>query len=176
MKNNYLIVIVVIAIVGYFYFSKPRTKKRIDLKTEFQQNLQRIKRLYPNVNPADIEKVYRLETAHFRSGQYKGTWAPGMEKFGDKFPYGWNTINNQVWKKYPAAKPTGKFWTGTEGGTGIQKTFLVFPDLMAAMVTLAGFIDYYGIPQAWYSKKPEARERYKKSLDKINARWTDEIF
>lgn len=84
-----------------------------------------------------LEQLYRKETAHFRSGQFKGGASPGMEPSPNNnrtFPYGWTSL-----KKFSEAYniPAEKFYiTGpyTEGGTGKQKYFIGFPNVYTAML------------------------------------------
>lgn len=40
-----------------------------------------------------IEKIYRSETSHFKSEQYKNTGTIGMEAFGKPPYYGWAFLN-----------------------------------------------------------------------------------
>ncbi len=51
-----------------------------------------------------IEKIYRWETGHFKSGQYVNCGSPGMEAFGEAPSYGWNS---DVYTKYPEYIPVG---------------------------------------------------------------------
>ncbi len=173
MDRKQLIVIAAL-IVAVLFFSGRFVKKRKDMKSEYQSNVRILSNIFPEWVLRDMERMYRIETANFKSGQFKGTFSPGMETFGKTYPYGWNTISRVVWERYPAARPTGKLWTGTEGGTGLQKSFLVFPHLLAAMTTVAGFITHYKNAARWYSTKPESQERYAASLAKFKTTWTDE--
>jgi hypothetical protein len=163
-------------VLAFLYFTGRLTFKRLSMKEQYQKNLLTLRKHFPLWVLRSMEQMYRLETAHFTSGQFKGTYSPGMETFGKKFPYGWITVNREVWSKFPSAKPTGELWTGREGGTGKQKSFLKFPSLMAAMTTVAGFINHYQNPARWYSTNTESQARYKNSLSKMKPRWTDEVF
>lgn len=169
-------IIITGAVVAFLYFTGRLTFKRLSMKEQYQKNLLTLSKSFPLWVLTDMEKIYRLETAHFTSGQFKGTFAPGMETFGKKFPFGWITVNREVWSQFPQTKPTGKLWTGREGGTGKQKSFLKFPSLLAAMTTVAGFVNHYQNAARWYSTNTDSQVRYTKSLQKIKPRWTDEVF
>lgn len=165
-----VLVIILLGITG------KKVKSIMDYNKEFSDGLRALKKAgYTKEQLQYLEKIYRLETNHFKSGQFKGTFSPGMEKFDDTFPYGWNTINKVVWSSVPAAKPIG-FLPYTENGTGKTKYFLKFPSLLAAMTTVAGFIKYYNTPARWYSTKADAQARYLSSLNKIKTPLTDEIY
>jgi len=84
-----------------------------------------------------LEQLFRWETSHFRSGQFKGTNSPGMEPSpnGNKvFPYGWTSLKNFA-TAYNIPS-TSFFISGpyTEGGTGKQKYFVGFPNVYIAML------------------------------------------
>lgn len=174
MKPQYLI----LAALGiaFLFFTGRLTIKRLSMKEQYQKNLLVLANSFPLWVLKDMERMYRLETRFFTSGQFKGTFSPGMETFGKKFPYGWITVNREVWSVFPYAKPTGKLWTGKEGGTGKQKSFLVFPSLLAAMTTVAGFIYHYQNAARWYSTNKESQERYRNTLTRMKTDWTDETF
>lgn len=83
-----------------------------------------------------LEQLFRKETAHFTSRQFKGGGSPGMEPSPNTnrtFPYGWTSL-----KRFADANaiPYSKFYISgpyTEGGTGKQKYFIGFPNVYTAM-------------------------------------------
>ena len=164
-----LVIIIVLFILYYFVFKKSEYEK------EFAFVLKKVKNRYGENIAKNVEKMYRLETNHFKSGQFKGTYSPGMEKFGNNYPYGWNTIAKIFWDIYPINQPVG-FWSGKEGKTGKQKTFLKFPSLQSAVFTLAEFLKHYGNnPGRWYSLNKDSQTRYNNSISKINTPIYDSI-
>lgn len=125
---------------------------------------------------ANAEKIYRLETNHFKSGQFLHTWSPGMEQFGFNYPYGWHTLDKIFWSQYPTHKPIG-FYTASENKTGIKKTFLKFANITDALLTVCAFLENNGnIPSLWFSKNLNSQINYQKSLDKIKPLITDAIY
>lgn len=136
------------------------------IEKDFQKNLQLIKNQFNEYIAKYVEKIYRLETNHLKSGQFKQTYSAGMEAFSEQYPYGWKTMHQIFWSKYPEYKPTG-FITMKENQTGLTKKFLKFPNLLAAMLTLAKYIEYYNNPARWYSTDAEAQKSYMKKLDNI---------
>jgi hypothetical protein len=123
-----------------------------------------------------LEQLYRLETAHFRSGQFKNTFSPGMERFGGGFPFGWYSLNNYFWKNWPEHKPTNLFYTGIEGGTGKRKTFLKFNNIIDAMATTLANARMKKSFAAWYSNNKDSQKRYLESLNKINPKLAKNVF
>jgi len=132
--------------------------------------------IYPRSIVENAERIFRLETNHFKSKQFEGTFSAGMEKFSDNFPYGWKTINNIFWEKNPAYKPIG-FKKFIENQTGKTKYFLKFPSFLASLLTLCAFLDYYNNnPGRWFSTNPVSQNNYNVSIKKIKPYYTNEIF
>ena len=148
---------------------------RKTLKERFADNLRIIKNKFGNDIAKNLERLYRLETNHFKSGQFRHTYSPGMESFGTKYPFGWKTIASIFWNSTTLARPVG-FYSGTEGKTGKTKTFLKFPSLLAAMLTVATFLKHYdNNPGRWYSTNLESQQRYNNSINKIKTPIYDSI-
>ena len=99
-----------------------------------------LKRIFDEFGRAKTEKLeqlFRKETAHFKSGQFKGGGSPGMEPSPNTnrtFPYGWTSLKNfadAYTIPYDLFYITGPY---TEGGTGKQKFFVGFPDVYTSML------------------------------------------
>ncbi|BAM32814.1 lipase family protein [Helicobacter cinaedi CCUG 18818 = ATCC BAA-847] len=130
-----------------------------------------------------IEKMYRSETAHFSSGQYKHTGTGGMEVFGNAPYYGWDS---KFFEQNPNYKPTG-VWSAFEGkglseqGGNAQvkdrkNQFVVMPSVLAGMEYKAYYINKHnGNWARWHSTQTQAQEAYKKAIEQIKARIVDEI-
>lgn len=123
-----------------------------------------------------LEQLYRKETAHFKSGQFRGGASPGMEPSPNTnrtFPYGWSSL-----KKFADAYsiPYSEFYiTGpyTEGGTGKPKYFVGFPSVYTAML----FVMYVIGRRGWNFGKWRAFDEtissnYNASLNNIIPRIT----
>jgi hypothetical protein len=121
---------------------KTNNKTMLAIETEIKNLFAKmIKEGAKPQNLMAIEKIYRLETNHFKSGQFLQGYSAGMEKFNDSFPYGWTSLK-QFWINNPSFKPIG-FTINTEGGTGIKKTFLKFKTPEAAIKTLYYFLSLH---------------------------------
>lgn len=115
-----------------------------------------------------VERIFRWETAHFTSGQYRKTATPGMEAHGPAPTYGWyvpfflSNINYM---------PVGTH-TMTENGTGKQKTFVVLPTTTAAAMFLADYINRYnGNWARWYSTKANEQADYRAKVNSVTPRF-----
>ncbi|KAF2328462.1 M23 family metallopeptidase [Flavobacterium nitrogenifigens] len=123
-----------------------------------------------------VEKMYRLETDHFKSEQYQYCGTGGMEVFGQAPYYGWDS---STFKKHPEYSPIGT-WSAMEnkgldgkGGNAQQKdkpkNFVKLPSVLAGMIYKADYINRYdGNYATWYNKTNlEAQEKYRESLKAI---------
>jgi len=125
---------------------------------------------YGKAIAANVERIYRLETANFSSGQFKKTFGAGTEVGRDSkgtpimtFPYGWNSV---LWNAKKEFAPIGihtmkenirKNGQTIKGG-GPEKNFLIFPSLIAAMTHLADYLGRYGNDVLrWYGGTDDKR-------------------
>ena len=118
-----------------------------------------------------LEQLYRKETAHFRSGQFKGGASPGMEPSPNTnkvFPYGWTSLKK--FADFYSISYSSFYLTGpyTEGGTGKQKFFIGFPNVYTAML----FVMYVISNRGWNFGKWRAFDEtistnYNNSLNNI---------
>lgn len=146
--------------------------------------LRKIRKEYGLQMAVDVEKVYRWETAHFTSQQYKKTGSPGMEAHGAAPYYGWAST---PWKKRPELTPCGlvsffenKGMSGVEGAneqvTDRKKQFLAFDSVYAAMYALAEYIKRHnGNYARWYSTTAEGQQLYRNKLANVRARIVDDL-
>lgn len=124
------------------------------------------KKRYPDNVVKMAEKLFRWETAHFKSGQFKKTYSPGMEKHGNVYPWGWASMK-PFWDANNWAKPVG--WVAMHENAGAQADaeidyFAKFPSFKAALFSVCEYIEKYGAGR-WYSTNAESQASY---LDKLN--------
>ena len=130
-----------------------------------------------------IEKMYRDETRHFQSGQFKACGTGGMEAFGSAPYYGWD---KNFFEANPEFKPVG-IWSAFEnkgmsgqGGnkqvTDRKKEFVVFPSVLAGMEFKVFYINKYnGNWARWHSTDKSVQEVYKKHIQSIRARFVNDF-
>ena len=114
-----------------------------------------------------VEQLFRLETAHFTSKQWQMANTPGMEIFSQNFPFGWTSLKKFT-DKYGISPDKFSKYSIRENGTGIEKTFVVFPDAYTSMMFVADLLDSRGWNGgSWYSTDPVKQENYRKKLNSI---------
>jgi hypothetical protein len=134
-----------------------------------------------------IEKMYRCETSHFTSGQYKHCGTPGMEAVkGTLAPYyGWGSMK-KFQEQFPEYVTVGT-WSAMEGkglseqGGNAQdkinpKTFVKMNSVLGAMEFVVYTLNNRGgNVGSWYSFDETAQNKYSDSLNGIKAKFVDEF-
>jgi hypothetical protein len=142
---------------------------RIDYEKTIRAGMDAVKARYGISIAQSVERIFRLETNHFRSGGWKATLAPGMHPFAKKQPYNWSSLR-AFWDATPAARPIGVD-TLTEGGTNLKRDYLVFNNI-GGFLTLAEVMKIRGNnPGTWYSTDPTKISQYNGSLSSIKTHY-----
>lgn len=118
-----------------------------------------------------VEQLYRWETRHFESRQYKKTFSPGMEpspQTNTVFPFGWTSL--KIYAQQNNIPASAFYLAGpfTEGGTGRQKKFVGFPNVKTAMDFLVFMINRRGGNWGkWFSLDASAAANYVRNLNAV---------
>lgn len=151
-----------------------KADKREPTDEEKKKAFEDIAEKYGRDFARQIERLFRLETAHFKSRQFKKSYSPGMEPTSEKFPFGWSSLRD-FWEKNPQFRPDGIIQenenpgaTGT--GKGLKK-FISFPTFDAAVNSVAYLLNKRGNIATWYSLKEDMQQLYLKTLSTIKARF-----
>jgi len=127
-----------------------------------------------------VEKMYRLETAHFGSKQYQNCGTGGMEVFGTAPYYGWDStlFTEQpvgTWSAFEGAGLSGA--GGNAQVTDKKKEFVKLPSVIAGMEYKAKYIiKYNGKYERWFNATDTtAQSAYRTSLVNVRARFLDAI-
>lgn len=116
-----------------------------------------------------LEKLYRLETDHFKSGNFREAKGAGMEATTAAFPYGWSLA--KFWNANPTYRPNGVI-RRKENQTGKTKMFITFPTVIAGVMTAAEVLRGRNWNAgAWYSNNEADRARYNAAISKIKSRF-----
>lgn len=133
-----------------------------------------------------IEQLYRDETGHFKSTQYKKCGAGGMEVSG-KNPqppgYGWN---ESLFIRHPEYTPVGVWWafenkglSGKGGNTQVtdrKKGYIIFPSVLAAMEYKVDYMNRHnGNWAQWHTRDPVTQENYRNAIMKMRYTFVKEI-
>lgn len=160
---------------------KPKTDEmgnRIFTENDLKNAFQKVKQKYGADFAKKTEQLFRKETAHFTSGQFRKTLSPGMEIAGGTnstqttFPYGWPSLQNFV-NANPQYK--GNFYVHrmNENQTGYSKTFIGWPTLEGSVMFVAWFIKNVrnGRFGYWYSLNEAKAQSYENNMALINAKY-----
>lgn len=126
--------------------------------------LLKIKNLYGLEIAQNVERIYRLETNHFRSLQFFRTYTAGMLSFSAKYPYGWTSFK-PLWDANTNMAPTGYWATKINNQPFI---YLAFPTLESAMFVLAGYLQKYSVGR-WNTTNEENAKIYAQKVSAINS-------
>lgn len=146
---------------------------------DVQASIKRIGILYGKEMAIKIESLFRNETRHFASGNFLKTFSPGMEATIETFPYGWSSLSI-FWKLHPECAPIG-IHKQVENTSGLLKSrgerkFICFPNLDAAMITVAERIKAKGGDTgAWFSNDPISQKKYREYLLKIKTPYANSL-
>ena len=169
------VVLTIVAAIVVLFKIKNKSMPKNYTENDAKQALERIKREHGVDMAKTIERLYRWETAHFKSKQYKLTGSPGMEVHGSAPYYGWNS---SFWQTNKSLQPIGTTemfenkGMSEQGGnaqvTDKPKGFLIFPSVFAAMAYLVDYINRYnGNYARWYSTSASAQELYRTKLNSV---------
>jgi hypothetical protein len=110
----------------------------------------------------NVERIYRLETNHFKSGGFKATNAPGMRATKETFPFGWA-------KRTMTPEQVGPLWEAKDNIEGVTSKWVVFKEFQDAAVYLAEFLKAYeNNAGRWNSTDPAKQASYRAALAQIN--------
>jgi len=131
-----------------------------------------------------VERMYRDETGHFKSLQYRHCGTGGMEAFGNPPYYGWD---KNFFENNPSYKPVGT-WSAFEnkGKSGLggnvqvtdkKKTFIKFPSVLAAMEYKVFYINKYdGNWARWHNASDaNVQKAYREYISKIKPKISDSL-
>ncbi|CCJ71550.1 FIG00554498: hypothetical protein [Cronobacter condimenti 1330] len=133
-----------------------------------------------------IERLYRDETKHFKSVQYKRCGTGGMEVSGrNPQPpgYGWDA---SIYNKNPEYTPLGVWWSfenkgmsgqgGNKQVTDRKKGYIIFPSVLAAMEYKVDYIKRHdGNWAIWHSRSAAEQENYRKYISTVRHPFSDEL-
>ncbi|HGL4259048.1 TPA: lytic transglycosylase domain-containing protein [Burkholderia dolosa] len=162
-----------IGIVGNF-IAKPVTGENNFTEEDARDALKYIFDKYGRTIAETVERMYRTETRHFQSTQYRRCGTGGMEVHGPAPYYGWTP-------DFYSEPPIGT-WAAFEGAglsgvggnaqvTNREKVFVVVSSVRVGMEFKAKYIVHYnGNYARWFSTDANAQAVYRKTLESITPR------
>ena len=152
--------------------------------TDAAAALQVVANKYGKATAAQIEKVARLETAHFTSKQYKATGTGGMEADGPAPYYGWYSPFFIANPDYTPVGTTdmlegkGASEIGGNPQSGTAKVFVIMPSVEAWMMFLADYAQRHanqGGILHWYSDNAAQQQIYAQAIKNISTPLTNQL-
>ena len=160
-----LLTISIIGIIIYLVLLFMKKKPNI-LKTE-KSTLLDIADIYGVELAQNVERIYRLETRHFDSEQYKKSGSAGMLKHSSNFPFGWTSLS-EYWTLHNKFKPSGFISMIVKGE---NYNYLKF-DNFGGFYSLAEFLKKYNNNAGrWFSTNEEQQAEYIALLENINTKF-----
>jgi hypothetical protein len=129
------------------------------------QGLKRVKNLYGKEYAKKIEQVFRLETGHFTSSQFKNGYTGGMVAQKNSFPYGWSSLEKFAKEKgiLPSQFSTYTIYVQRDGNFFM---YVKFPNIEDSILFTAWFIKTIrnGRVGHWNSLDESTASNYENSL------------
>lgn len=147
------------AALGFLLFGKERKVKKVEAKKIFtpqdaEAALLRVEREYGKETAQLLERILRLETAHFKSKQFQLTGSAGMEA--------------GKWAGLPASVET---ITLVDNQTKQPRPFIVWDSVYSFLEYLIAYARRHGDNWArWNTTNPEGQTAYKKKVNAIKNR------
>jgi hypothetical protein len=183
MKKSYIIIGVIVLAV-YLLMRKKQTSTDMDTTApqpqpqpqpqagDIQSAFVTLKNNFGPEFSRKIEQLYRWETGHFESGQFKEGYSPGMVATKTTYPFGWpsldeyNRANSIDGRRYSVGR--------TFVVRGKNYRYVKFPDFKTALNFVAWFIRNKrgGMVQKWNSLDPIAYNKYLNDINTITPRFT----
>jgi len=136
---------------------------------EIKKGLMAVYAKYGKNITMTVEKIFRLESSHFSSMQFKTCNSAGMKKMNEDFPYGWTSMSS-LWQE-ETLKPIGE---ASFIDDGANTPFLVFRTFTAGALALAEYIAKYSAGR-WNGTTPERQQAYEAKLATITPKYCNQI-
>ena len=150
------------AVVLYWFIIKKVSKAMTE-----KEALKRILDEYGIETARNVERMFRLETNHFKSGGYKKTNGAGMEAVRDLFPFGWSQ------KYFVGVGYSDQLVSMVDSG-GRSVKFIKFDTPYDGMKVLANWLQSHRVGN-WYSNDKTKQQQYEAKVNKIRAQYVDAL-
>lgn len=167
-----IVVVVIIVLVFWDKIKNIFMTENGTIKGNAPQGLQRVANKYGLEYARNIERLLRLETGHFKSGQWIKCGTAGMVATSTKFPFGWSSLATFVEKNNLDPSDFGTvYFSSTSDGK--PRSYIKFPDTGLFVEFLADFLQKVrgGNYLAWYSLNETQQQKYKAALSKIKTKF-----
>lgn len=159
IKKEQIVGLALVIVAYYFIFVKRVVKKMVDEK----ESIRKIRDEYGIETATNVEKMFRLETNHFKSKGYKLTNGAGMEAVRPTFPFGWSQ------KYFQGVNYSNDLVHMTDSG-GRDVHFIKFDTPYDGMKVLANWLQSHRVGN-WYSTDPNKQKEYEKKVNAIRSQY-----
>lgn len=127
----------------------------VELDRQLRAGLERVMLDFGVPVAENVERIYRLETDNFKSGQFRKTNTAGMHAFNASFPFGWSLAADGL-------TPNDFLPTiAMEENAGGSFQWVVFRNLGEAVHFLGYFLNKYNNNAGrWKSTEPDQQRAY----------------
>ena len=144
------------------------SKADLQSPAKLQAVFDNITKLYGKAIAQNVERIYRWETAHFKSGQYLATGSAGMTTNRTSFPWGWSSLKD-LWTNRPDLAPIGRVAFVKDGKT---YNYLAFSGA-GGFVALAQIMALRGNnPGRWNSSNQAQIDKYNNAISGVRLTYT----
>lgn len=145
--------------------------------TDIRATLRALASKYGAAIAQNVERIYRLETRNFQSGQFLKTNTAGMAALDDAFPFGW-PVRGTTPDMYnpPVFMVENNPTTGQPTGNGVK--FVAFKRFPDAAEYLAKFLKDHGNNAGrWHADNahPDRQAAYIAALSNIEPTFTKDL-
>lgn len=163
VKRSQIIGLTVVIVLYYFFFVRKMVGKLVNERDA----IKRIAEEYGIETARNVEKMFRLETNHFKSQGYKKTNGAGMEAVRPVFPFGWSS------KYFVGVNYSNDLVSMTDSG-GRKVKFIKFDTVYDGMKVIANWLQTHRVGN-WYSNDPAKQQQYENKIANIRAQYVDTL-
>lgn len=174
MKQNYII-LALVAAAGVVIYVITKKVKKIDLTQQIKKGL---KAVYDKDKLAAkrIEQIYRLETAHFKSEQFKKTGTAGMTApiLDPSIFWGWKSLSNFINDK--KLNPSDFVIGYSKKIGGKMFNYIRFKKPFFAPLFMYYYFKMYDYDYGrWFSKNDTEKKKYMLNIEKVTPKFYNEF-
>jgi hypothetical protein len=174
-------ILVIIAMVAIIFLTSKKSDKMKDKSYSVQDAedaFSVVAQHFPKEIASQLEKLFRLETAHFKSGQFRRSGSAGMVANKTEFPFGWNSLKEYLNTPLAVDKNPENYGVISMNVRGKEWKYIAFPNLVDSMLFIAWFIGAKrgGNFSAWYSLNADKQKEYASKMAGVRTPFVNSLY
>jgi hypothetical protein len=174
-------IFVIVALVAVLFLTRKKTesmKEKSYTLQDAEDAFSVVVQHFPKEIASQLEKLFRLETAHFKSGQFRRSGSAGMVAIKESFPYGWNSLKEYLNTDLAVDKNTENYGIISMNVRGKEYKYISFPNLVDSFLFVAWFIGAKrgGNFAAWYSLNSEKQKEYRSKMAGVRTPFVNSLY